>query len=94
MKNKPPLLLIRFVSLLMVALFWGMGMFVIAVFLPPPSPELSVAEIAAVYREGRTSIITGLTMAFVGAGFMLPLYCIALLLFSWPKQKRVFRISQ
>jgi hypothetical protein len=57
----------------MTTLLYALGMFVIADFLPPPSPALTEAEVVSFYRENHTSIITGLTMAFVGTGFMLPL---------------------
>lgn len=74
MKSKAPLLPIAVVCIVTTSLCYGVGMFVIAGYLPPPSPIQSELEIAAMYQENHVSIITGLTLAFVGAGFMLPLY--------------------
>ena len=71
--DRKPLIIIAFVSMVMVTLLYAVGMFGIAGFLPPPSPGLSQLEVAGFYRDNHTSIITGLTMAFVGVGFMLPL---------------------
>lgn len=71
--DRKPLIVIAGVSMLMTTVFYAGGMFAISGFLPPPSPGLSEAEVVSFYRENHTSIITGLTMAFVGVGFMLPL---------------------
>lgn len=62
--------------MVMTVLLFGVGMFVISGFLPPPSPSLSQDVVVSLYRDNHTAIITGLTMAFVGAGFMLPIYLI------------------
>jgi hypothetical protein len=72
MNNRTPYVVIAFVSLLMVTILYAGGMFVISGFLPPPSPSMTEAEVVRMYAENRNSIITGLTMAFVGCGFMLP----------------------
>jgi|TARA_B100002003_G_scaffold84838_1_gene79307 hypothetical protein len=71
--DRKPLLIIAGVSMLLTAVFYVGGMFAISGFLPPPSPGLSEAEVVNLYRENRTSIIAGLSMALVGVGFMLPL---------------------
>lgn len=73
MKDRKPLIIVAGVSMLMATIFYVGGMFAIAGFLPPPSPAWSQAEVIQFYTENRTSIITGLTMSFVGIGFMLPL---------------------
>lgn len=73
MTPRKPLIIVAIVSMIMTTLLYVVGMFVIADFLPPPSPGLSEAEVVHFYHENHTSIITGLTMAFVGTGFMLPL---------------------
>ncbi len=73
MTNRKPLIIVAAVSMVMTTLLYVGGMFVIAGFLPPPPPELGQAELAAFYYNNHTSIITGLTMALVGTGFMLPL---------------------
>lgn len=72
MNDRSSLMVIAAISLFMVTVLYAGGMFVISGFLPPPSPTLSELEVANLYRENRTSIIAGLTMAFVGTGFMLP----------------------
>jgi len=72
MNERMPLMIIAAISLLMVTVLYVGGMFIISGFLPPPSPTLTELEVVNFYRENRTSIITGLTMAFVGTGFMLP----------------------
>ncbi len=74
--DRKPLLLMTGVSLFIVTLFYVGGMFVISGVLPPPSPGLDAMEVVSFYRDNRIEIITGLTMAFVGVGFMLP-PCIA-----------------
>lgn len=73
MTNRTPLIIVAGISMIMTTLLYVVGMFVIAEFLPPPSPGLGELEIAAFYRDNHASIITGLTMALVGTGFMLPL---------------------
>lgn len=73
MTNRNPLIIVAAISIVMTTLLYVIGMFVISGFLPPPSPGLSEAEIVAFYRDNHSSIITGLTMALVGTGFMLPL---------------------
>lgn len=73
MNNRNPLIIVAAISMVMTTLLYVVGMFVIAGFLPPPPPELTQLEVAAFYRDNHTSIITGLTMALVGTGFMLPL---------------------
>ncbi|MCG8673696.1 MAG: hypothetical protein MI867_30190 [Pseudomonadales bacterium] len=73
MKDRKPLIIIAIISMIMTTLLYAGGMFFISGFLPPPSPELSVAKVYSFYQQNHTSIITGLTMAFVGTGFMLPL---------------------
>jgi len=77
MQDKRPLILVATVSMAMTILLYGGGMFLIAGYLPPPSPMLTEPEIAAMYRDNHSSIITGLTMAFLGTGFMLPLWVMA-----------------
>ncbi|MDZ7784650.1 MAG: hypothetical protein U5K56_17495 [Halioglobus sp.] len=71
MTNRKPLIIVAALSMVMTTLLYVIGMFVIAGFLPPPSPGLSEAEVVAFYRENHTSIITGLTMSLVGTGCML-----------------------
>jgi hypothetical protein len=71
--DRKPLIIVAAISAVVVTLFYAVGMFFIADFLPPPSPGLSQAEVVSFYQENRTSIIAGLTLAFVGTGFMLPL---------------------
>ena len=73
MKNRRPLIIVAGISMLMATIFYAGGMFPISGFLPPPSPAMSEAEVVAMYAQNRMSILTGLTMAFVGTGFMLPL---------------------
>jgi hypothetical protein len=73
MTNRKPLIIVAAICMVMTTLLYVIGMFVIADFLPPPSPGLSEAEVAAFYRNNHNSIITGLTMSLVGTGFMLPL---------------------
>jgi hypothetical protein len=73
MTNRKPLIIVAFISAIMTTLLYATGMFGIAEFLPPPSPTLSIDEVVNLYQENRISIITGLSMAFVGTGFMLPL---------------------
>jgi hypothetical protein len=73
MTNRIPLILVAIVSIIMTTLLYAVGMFVIADFLPPPSPALTQTEIVAFYQAHHTSIIAGLSMALVGTGFMLPL---------------------
>jgi len=73
MKNRTPLIIIAGISLLMTTVFYFGGMFLIAGFLPPPSPAMTTAEVALFYQQNRISIITGLSMGFFGTGFMLPL---------------------
>ncbi len=73
MTDRKPLIIVAAISMLMTTLLYVVGMFVIAGFLPPPSPELTQAEVVALYQGNHTRIITGLTMGLVGVGFMLPL---------------------
>jgi hypothetical protein len=73
MYNRTTLTLVAGISLLMTLLLYIGGMFAISGFLPPPSPALTQEEVALLYQQNHTAIITGLTMAFVGTGFMLPL---------------------
>lgn len=73
MHPRTPLLLVAAVSLLMTTLLYVGGMFFVAGFLPPPSPALSPEALATLYQQNHTSILAGLTMSFVGTGFMLPL---------------------
>jgi hypothetical protein len=53
-----------------VVLF-GLG-FLLAHFVPPPSPSLSAPEIAREYGENRLGVKTGVMLAMTGAGFYLP----------------------
>jgi len=72
MNDRSQYLVIAAISLLMVTILYVGGMFIISGFLPPPSPALTESVVFFLYQENRTSIITGLTMVFVGCGFMLP----------------------
>ena len=73
MTNRKPLIIVAAISMVMTTLLYVVGMFVVSGFLPPPSPGLTEVEVVNFYRDNHTSIITGLTMALVGTGFMLPL---------------------
>ena len=53
-----------------VVLFF-VGLLLLAGFVPPPSPNLSAAEIAAVYRDGNFSIRLGVLLCFLGTMFFL-----------------------
>ncbi len=46
--------------------------FVVAGFIPPPSPNLSAAEVLRLYQENHTSIRVGLLMANWGAALLVP----------------------
>lgn len=72
--DKTALLMVACVCGLVASLLYVAGMFLIAGYLPPPSPDLPMELVVANYRDNQVSIITGLTMGFVGAGFMLPLW--------------------
>lgn len=72
MKDRKPLIIVAVVCLLLITLLYVGGMFFVSGFLPPPSPGLSQSEVIALYQQHRVPIITGMTMAFVGTGFMLP----------------------
>lgn len=73
MTDRKPLILVALISMLATTFLYAGGMFAVSGFLPPPSPSLDAMEVARLYVDNRTSIVAGLTMAFVGAGFMLPL---------------------
>jgi len=49
------------------------GLLLFADFVPPPSPDLSAEQVAAIFAERETSIRTGMVLCFVGSMFMLPL---------------------
>ena len=53
-------------------LFFGMGMLVIAQFLPPHSPGASAADIASIYQQNTTRIRGGLALALFGSAFAVP----------------------
>jgi len=72
MNDRTPLLVVAAICLIAVTVLYVGGMFFISGFLPPPSPAMTELEVVNLYRENRTSIIAGLSMAFVGVGFMLP----------------------
>jgi len=71
--NRKALILVALASAILTTLLYPVGMFAIAEFLPPPTPTLSEQAIVSLYQNQRNSIIAGLSMAFVGTGFMLPL---------------------
>ena len=73
MTDRKPLIIVAVVSAVMTTILYAGGMFYVSGFLPPPSPALSQLEVVSFYQQNHTTIITGLTMAFVGTGFMLPL---------------------
>ncbi len=50
---------------------WGLGMAVIARYLPPTAPSLGAQEIAALYEQNRNLIRTGAIVMFIGNGFYL-----------------------
>jgi hypothetical protein len=49
-----------------------LGMWVIAGFVPPPGPELSVDEIVAIYVEHNTAIKAGIIIAGAGCTLLVP----------------------
>lgn len=73
MTDRKPLIIVAAISMVMTTILYAGGMFYISGFLPPPSPALSQLGVVSFYQQNHTAIITGLTMAFVGTGFMLPL---------------------
>ncbi len=73
MPNRKPLILVALVCMTMTTLLYAGGMFAVAGFLPPPPPSMPEAEVVQFYQDNHTSIIAGLTMAIMGAGFMLPM---------------------
>lgn len=71
--NRKPLIIVALVSGVMITFLYAFGMFAVAGFLPPPPPTLTVDQVVSMYQQNQVSIIAGLSMAFVGTGFMLPL---------------------
>lgn len=51
---------------------FGIGFAAIARFVPPPSPSLGAAEVAALYEQNRNFIRTGVVICLIGNGFFLP----------------------
>ena len=88
--DRKPLIIVALISAVMTTVLYAVGMFVIAGFLPPPSPSWSQAEVVNFYRENHTAIITGLTMSFVGTGFMLPLCIIGTVFMAEVEKERGF----
>jgi len=54
------------------AVIFTVGLWPLANFLPPMSPDLSATEIAAIYRENTLPIRFGTFVMMFGATFMLP----------------------
>lgn len=52
--------------------FFGIGFWLFAGFLPPPSPAASADQIAQMYRDHTTGIRTGIAVMIVGTGFLIP----------------------
>lgn len=50
---------------------WGIGMALLARFVPPTAPSLDAQAVAALYAESRNWIRTGAVVMFVGNGFYL-----------------------
>jgi hypothetical protein len=48
------------------------GLWVIAGFVPPPSPSLSLQDIAAIYADNQLSIIVGLIITLYGSTLIMP----------------------
>lgn len=57
---------------LVFLLLFGMGFWVTAHFIPPPSPALDAERIAAFYRESGSAIRIGMVIAMTSAGFFVP----------------------
>ncbi len=56
----------------MFMVVFGVGFWWIAGFVPPPSPSLSAADVAALYQQHTTSIRLGLAIALGSCGLIVP----------------------
>jgi hypothetical protein len=58
-------------GMIFLAMFM-VGFAVLARFLPPPSPDMPVEKVVALYTDHAWSIRGGIALMLVGVGFMLP----------------------
>lgn len=56
--------------------FWAVGFWLFAGFVPPPSPMRSAVEVAAMYESRRNAIRVGLLLACLGSAFFTPYFAV------------------